>query len=146
MPICHRMHLGKRQCDLKMNPARCFWDHESHLYKALVKPQVLLAIWVTHFDRKETHIKTGATGMIQAMDSLFYKRKLKGSGLFRQSDPSLRGDILALCKYSWRINTRKEKEHFNLKDNELAAKQRNINQPLRNSGWKLCIGFQLSEM
>jgi len=80
-------------------------------------------MWVTHVDGKGTHTRAGAemdAGMIQATESLFYKRKLKGSGLFSQADPSLRGDIVTLCKYSWRINTRKRKELFKLKDNELA--------------------------
>lgn len=53
-----------------------------------------------------------AAGMIQATESLFYKRKLKDSGLFSQADPSLQRDMITLCKYSWRINTRKEKELF----------------------------------
>lgn len=109
-----------------------------------MKPQALLAVRVTHFDRKGTHARTGAEmaiGMIQAMESLFYKRKLKDSGLFSQADPSLRGDTVTLCKYSWRISTRKGKEIFKLKDNELAKEQRDISQSFRNSGWKLGIGF-----
>lgn len=61
-----------------------------------------------------------ASGMIQATESLFYKRKLKDMGLFSQADPSLRGDAVTFCKYSWSINTRKGKDVFKLKDNELA--------------------------
>lgn len=88
-----------------------------------MKSQVLFAVWVTHVDRKGTHTRTGvdmAAEMIQVIESLFYKRKLKDSGLFSQVDPSLRGDTVTLCKYSWRINTRKGKELFKLKDNDLA--------------------------
>lgn len=88
-----------------------------------MKSQVLLSVWVTHVDRKGTCTRTGAemaAGLIQVTESLFYKRKLKDSGLFSQVDPSLRGDTVTLCKYSWRINTRKGKELFKLKDNDLA--------------------------
>lgn len=83
----------------------------------------MFAVWVTHIDRKGTCTRTGAevaAGIIQVTESLFYKRKLKDSGLFSQVDPSLRGDTVTLCKYSWRINTRKGKELFKLKDNDLA--------------------------
>lgn len=112
-----------------------------------MKSQVLLAVWVTHVDRKGIRTRTGAemaAGMIQVTESLFYKRKLKDSGLFSQVDPSLRGDTVTLCKYSWRINIRKRKELFKLKDNDLAQEQRGIREPLGNSGWKLGIDFQLS--
>lgn len=88
-----------------------------------MKSQVLFAVWVTHVDRKGTHTRTGvemSAGMIQVTESLFYKRKLKDSSLFSQVDPSWRGDTVTLCKYSWRINTRKGKELFKLKDNDLA--------------------------
>lgn len=53
--------------------------------------------------------------------------------------------MITLGKYSWRINTRKGKELFKLKDNELAQEQTDISQLLRNSGCKLGVGFQLSE-
>lgn len=80
-----------------------------------MKPQVLFTVWVTHIEGNWNYTRTGAemaAGMIQATESLFYKRKLKDSGLFSQADPSLQRDMITLCKYSWRINTRKEKELF----------------------------------
>lgn len=78
---------------------------------------------VTHVEGKGARNRTGAemaAGMIQATESLFYKRKLKDRDLFSQADPSLRGDTATFCKYSWSINTKKAKDVFKLKDNELA--------------------------
>lgn len=88
MSTHHGVHLWKRQHGLRMNPVRCFLDPESPHCKVLVKPQALLAIWVTHVDGKGTRSRTGAeraAGMIQATESLFYKRKLKDSGFLSQA-------------------------------------------------------------
>lgn len=87
-----------------------------------------------------------AAGTIQELESLFYRRKSKENGLFSQADWSLGRNMITLCKYSWRINTRKGKSLLKeLKDNELAQEQTDMSQPLRNSCCKLGVGFQLSE-
>ncbi|CAM5150477.1 unnamed protein product [Natator depressus] len=144
--VNHRMTLSC-QCDMVVKKANAVLgcirrgissrDKEVlvPLYKALVRPHLEYCVqfWSPMFKKDEfklEQIQRRATRMIRGIENLSYERRLKELGLFSLTKRRLRGDMIALYKYTRGIYTGEGEELLKL----------STNVDIRTNGYKLVIG------